>query len=83
MKKGSIREIRHQSNCILERMADGEEADIANRLRSVASLAPAPRRKAAPNPMPDITSRLQKVFGKKVITAKEMAKILGESRSAF
>lgn len=83
MKTASIRDVRHHFSRVLEWVADGEEVDITNRRRSVARLVPAPRRKAALRRMPDIAARLQKVFGKKVICAKDMEKIMDENRSAF
>jgi len=83
MKTASIRDVRHHFNRVLEWVADGEEVDITNRRRSVARLVPVPRRKAARRCMPDVSARLQKVFGQKVISEKDMAKILDENRSAF
>ena len=49
----------------------------------VARLVPVPRGEAAPRRMPDVTARLQKVFGKKVISEKDMGKIMDGNRSAF
>jgi prevent-host-death family protein len=83
MKTASIRDVRHHFNRVLEWVADGEEVDITNRRRPVARLVPVPRRKVLRRRMPDVSARLQKVFGRKVISEKDMAKILDANRSAF
>jgi prevent-host-death family protein len=83
MKTASIRDVRHHFNRVLEWVAEGEEVDITNRRRPVARLVPVPRRRTAPSRMPDISVRLQKVFGRKVISESDMARIFEENRSAF
>lgn len=83
MKTASIREVRHDFGRVLGWVANGEEVAITNRRRTVARLLPAtPRRKPRAR-MPDITSRLQKVFGRKVISDKAMRAILEEGRGAY
>jgi prevent-host-death family protein len=83
MKTASIRDVRHHFNRVLEWVADGEDVDITNRRRPVARLVPVARRKAAPRRMPDVAARLQKVFGRKIISERDMTKILDENQSAF
>jgi prevent-host-death family protein len=83
MKTASIRDVRHHFNRVLEWVADGAEVEITNRRRSVARLVPLARRQATPNRMPDVSKRLQKVFGRRVISEKAMSKILDGNRSAF
>lgn len=83
MKTASIRDVRHHFSRVLEWVANGEEVDITNRRRSVARLVPVPRRNAASRRMPDVSARLHRVFGRKVICEKDMAKILDGNRSAF
>jgi len=83
MKTASIRDVRHHFNRVLEWVADGEEVDITHRRRPVARLVPVPRRKTVPSRMPNVSARLEKVFGRKVISEKEMEKIMDVNRSAF
>jgi prevent-host-death family protein len=80
MKTASIREVRHDFGRILEWVANGEEVSITKHRQPVARLLPVTPKKASPGKMPDVTARLQKVFGRKVIPNKEMRKILAENR---
>lgn len=81
MRTASIREVRHELNRILEWVADGEEVTITRRRQTVARLLPAERKKDSRRNMPDISARLKKVFGRKVISDKTMKDILAENRS--
>jgi antitoxin (DNA-binding transcriptional repressor) of toxin-antitoxin stability system len=83
MKEASTRFVRQHFNRDLERVADGEKVGITKWRRSVARSVPVSRQKAAPRRVPDVTARLQKVFGRKIISERDMAKILDENRSAF
>ena len=83
MKTASIRDMRHDFNRILEWVSNGEEVAITKHRRTVARLLPAHAQKKADAQMPDIASRLQKVFGRKVISDKAMAAVLDESRGAY
>ena len=83
MKTASIREVRHDFNRILEWVAGGEEVAITKRRVTVARLLPAHRKKRAAVKMPDVTLRLQKVFGRKVIPGKMMKTILEENKGPF
>ena len=82
MKTASIRDVRHDLSRILEWVANGEEVAITKHRRTVARMLPASSRKPAVTPMPDIGSRLQKVFGRKVIPDKALSAVLDESRGA-
>ena len=83
MKTASIREVRHDFSRILEWVANGEEVAITKRHETVARLLPATRRKSVHVKMPDISARLQKVFGRKVISDKAMKAILDDSRGNY
>ena len=83
MKTASIREVRHDFSRILEWVANGEEVAITKRHKTVARLLPATRKKATRAKVPDIRARLQKVFGRKVISDKAMKEILDESRGNY
>ena len=83
MKTASIREIRHDFSRILEWVADGEEVAITKRRVTVARLLPAKRNAVSRTKMPDITARLQKVFGRRVISDKAMKTILDESKGDY
>ena len=79
MKTASIREVRHDFSRLLEWVAGGEEVAITKRHVTVARLLPARRKKAGHHKMPDVTTRLQRVFGRKVISDKVMKKILDDN----
>ena len=83
MKTASIREVRHDFGRILEWVANGEEVAITKRRETVARLLPAVRKKKVRAKMPDVVARLQKVFGRKIISDKAMKEILDESRGNF
>jgi prevent-host-death family protein len=83
MKTASIREVRHDFSRILEWVANGEEVAITKRHETVARLLPVARKKAVRTRMPDINSRLQKVFGRKVISDKVMKGILDGNRGNY
>jgi prevent-host-death family protein len=80
MKTASIRELRHDFGQILEWVANGEEVSITKRRQLVARLVPVLPKKKARAKMPDITARLQKVFGRKAISAREMKRIMAKNR---
>jgi antitoxin (DNA-binding transcriptional repressor) of toxin-antitoxin stability system len=83
MKTASIREVRHDFSRILEWVTSGEEVAITKRRETVARLLPATRRKITRVKMPDVTARLKKVFGRKVISDKAMKRILDENRGNY
>ena len=83
MKTASIREVRHDFSRILEWVSNGEEVGITKRHVTVARLVPVKRNRVARAKMPDITARLRKVFGRKLISNQRIKKILDESRGAY
>jgi prevent-host-death family protein len=83
MKTASIRDMRHDFNRVLAWVSSGEEVAITKHRRTVARLLPAHTRKTAVVRMPDIAGRLQKVFGRKVISDKAMRAVLDESRGVY
>jgi antitoxin (DNA-binding transcriptional repressor) of toxin-antitoxin stability system len=83
MKTASIREVRHDFSRILEWVTSGEEVAITKRRETVARLLPVTRRKITRVKMPDVTARLKKVFGRKVISDKAMKRILDENRGNY
>jgi antitoxin (DNA-binding transcriptional repressor) of toxin-antitoxin stability system len=83
MKTASIREVRHDFSRILEWVASGEEVAITKRRETVARLIPATRKKTVRVKMPDVAARLQKVFGRKVVSEKVMKQILDDNRGNF
>ena len=83
MKTASIREVRHDFSRVLEWVTSGEEVAITKRRETVARLLPAARKKAPRVKMPDVTARLQKVFGRKVISDKTMKEILDDNRGNY
>ena len=75
--------MRHDFSRILAWVSNGEEVAITKHRRTVARLMPARASKTADVRMPDIAGRLQKVFGRKVISDKAMGAVLDESRGAY
>ena len=80
MRTASVREVRHDFSRILEWVANGEEVAITKRRETVARLVPAVRKKGGRAGMPDVTARLQKVFGRKTIADKAMRTIWDENK---
>ena len=84
MKTASIREVRHDFSRILEWVTGGEEVAITKHRKTVARLLPAIIGKRTTSAkMPDVSARLQKVFGRKVISDKAVRSVLDESRGAY
>jgi antitoxin (DNA-binding transcriptional repressor) of toxin-antitoxin stability system len=83
MKTASIREVRHDFSRILEWVAGGEEVAITKRRVTVARLLPVQRKKTSHLKMPDVTARLQKVFGRKIISDKVARKILDDNQGVY
>ncbi|MDB6021390.1 MAG: hypothetical protein JWQ04_1247 [Pedosphaera sp.] len=83
MKTASIREVRHNFSRILEWVANGEEVAITNRRRPVARLLPVDRKQTTVGKMPDVSARLRKVFGRKVVSDKVIKGLLTDDRGAW
>ena len=83
MRTASIRQVRHDFGRVLEWVANGEEVAITKRRKTVARLLPAIREPATRGKMPDVSARLRKTFGRKIISDKAMKKVLDESRGNF
>jgi antitoxin (DNA-binding transcriptional repressor) of toxin-antitoxin stability system len=84
MKTASIRDVRHDFNRVLTWVSNGEEVAITRHRRTVARLLPVhASKKTVAARMPDIAGRLQKVFGRKVISDKAMRALLEESRGVY
>jgi antitoxin (DNA-binding transcriptional repressor) of toxin-antitoxin stability system len=83
MKTASIREVRHDFSRILEWVASGEEVAITKRRETVARLLPVVRRPRTRSKMPDVSARLKKVFGQKMISDKTMREILDDNRGNY
>jgi len=83
MKTASVRDLRQNFARILAWLQAGEEVAITLRRQAIATLIPRPQKKRAKRPMPDLTARLQKVFGQRVIPDKTMKAIMDQDRGAF
>lgn len=80
MKTASVRNLRQDFARILAWIEAGDEVTITLRRQPVARLVPWPQNKASKRPMPDISARLRKVFGAKVIADKTMKAIMDQNR---
>jgi antitoxin (DNA-binding transcriptional repressor) of toxin-antitoxin stability system len=83
MRTASISEVRRDFSRILEWVANGETVAITRHRETVAHLFPATRKKITHAKMPDVTLRLQKVFGRKVISDKAMTEVLDKDRENY
>jgi antitoxin (DNA-binding transcriptional repressor) of toxin-antitoxin stability system len=76
MKTASVRDLRRDFPRILGWVKTGAEVVIAMRRQVGAKLIPWPQERAARCPMPDIGTRLKKVFGAKIIADKTMKSVM-------
>ena len=83
MKSASVRDLRQDFARILAWLQAGEKVAITLRREAIATLIPSPLKKRAKRPMPDISARLEKVFGQRVIPDKTIRAILERDRGAF
>ena len=75
--------MRHDFARILAWIQAGEEVAITMRRQAVARLVPWPETKAARRPMPDLATRLKKVFGTKIIADKSMKAVRDQNRGTI
>jgi antitoxin (DNA-binding transcriptional repressor) of toxin-antitoxin stability system len=80
MKTASVRDLRQDFPRVLAWLQAGEKVAITMRRQAVATLVPRPQKKRARRPMPDLTTRLERVFGRRVIPDQTIAGILDQSR---
>jgi antitoxin (DNA-binding transcriptional repressor) of toxin-antitoxin stability system len=83
MKTASVRDLRQDFPRVLAWLQAGEEVAITMRRQAIATLIPCPPKKRAKRPMPDLTARLQKVFGRHIIADKTMKAIIDQDRGAI
>jgi len=83
MRTASIREVRHDFSRILEWVANGEEVAITKRRETVARLLPVKHKRVPRAKVPDVTARLQKVFGRRFISDKVMKRIWDQNRREY
>ena len=83
MRTASIRDVRHDFSRVLAWVAEGEEVAITRRRETVARLLPVRRRKTTGAKMPDITRRLRKVFGEKVLLDQAVRGLFDELRGDY
>jgi antitoxin (DNA-binding transcriptional repressor) of toxin-antitoxin stability system len=83
MKTASVRNLRQDFPRILAWLQAGEEVAITFRRQAIATIIPRPQKKQSKRPMPDLTARLQKVFGQRIIPNKTMKVIMDQDRGAM
>ena len=83
MRTASIGEVRHDFSRLLEWVANGEEVAITKHRKTVARLLPVSFRKVNHPKLPDVTKRLQKVFGKRTIPDKVVKRLWVENRRDY
>ena len=80
MKTASVRDLRQDFPRVLAWLQAGEKVAITMRRQAIATLIPCPKKKRARCPMPDLTMRLQKVFGHRVIPDQAVDAIMDQNR---
>jgi antitoxin (DNA-binding transcriptional repressor) of toxin-antitoxin stability system len=80
MKTASVRDLRQDFPRVLAWLHEGEKVAITLRRQAIATLVPCPKKKRVRRAMPDLTKRLQKVFGQRVIPDHTVAAILDQDR---
>ena len=80
MKSASVRDLRQNLPRVLAWLQAGEEVAITMRRQPLAQLVPLPSKKTPRKPMPDISARLRKLFGQKVIPDQTIKAILDHDR---
>ncbi len=83
MKTASVRDLRQDFPRIHAWLQAGEKVAITLRRQAIATLIPCPPKKRAKRPMPDLTARLRKVFGDRVISDKTMQAIMDHDRGGI
>ena len=79
MKRTTIRELKHATTAVLERVAAGETVEVCRRNEPVAILSPPRRTKAVPRP--DFAARLRAIYGATVLPTTG-ADLVSEARGA-
>lgn len=83
MKTASVRDLRLGFSRILARIEAGEEVVITMRRHAIARLVPWPKKKGPKRSMPDLTARLNKVFGSKIISDATMKAVMDQNKRAI
>jgi len=80
MKTASVRDLRQNFPRVLAWLQAGEKVAITMRRQAIATLVPRAQKQRAQRPMPDLRTRLQKVFGHRVIPDQSMTAIMDQNR---
>ncbi len=78
MKNASVRDLRYRFSEVEDLLRQGEEVQITKRRRVIATLVPAPDKKAIRRP--DFLARLQQMYGERVLETSG-AELLAAERS--
>ncbi len=78
MKTATVRDLRNNFRRIAAWIAAGETVEITRRGKSFATLAGAKQK--TPFVMPDFEARRKAIFGDRVFTREEIAKMLADTR---
>ena len=82
MKTASVRTLRQDFARILAWLQAGEKVAITLRRQAIATLVPRPPKRRAKRPRPDLTARLKKVFGPRVLPDQSVQAILDQDRGS-
>jgi prevent-host-death family protein len=77
MKRTTIRELKHETSRVLERVAAGETIEVCRRNEPVAILSPPARKTRVIRP--DFAARLRAIYGTRLLPTTG-AELVSESR---
>lgn len=83
MKTASVRDLRQDFARVYAWLQAGEDVTITRRRQPIATLVTLRRKKRVNASMPDLTARLQKVFGRRVIPDQAVKDLMDRNRGAF
>ncbi len=75
MKTATVRDLRNNFSRLEAWLAEGETIQIRKRGETVAELHRPKRRTTPSRPMPDFAARRKKIWGDRVFTAEEVARM--------
>jgi len=83
MKTASVQDLRQDFARIRAWLQTGEEVAITLRGQAIATLIPIPQKKRARRSLPDLTARLKKVFGTRLIPDQTVKALMDQDRGAI
>lgn len=83
MRTATIRQLRNDTNTVLDWIAHGETVTITKRRRKVARLVPAEGDAGQPIATPDFRARHNRLFPHGEMRKRNLAELLAEERGRY